>query len=200
MRILRKSETEEAAKILRNDGVIAVPTDTVYGVCARMDHIEAQERLREVKKRPLDKAFPLMCCDEAQLKTVCETDGRSEKLIRALMPGPVTLILKKKDGVPDFVNGGMDTLAVRLATSQVLEQIIRLTGVPLYMTSANRSGEPVCRSFSEIEQACPLLDAMLEGTPSFGQASTIIDCTGKEVRILRPGPVTMEDVERILED
>ncbi len=198
MRIFEENELEELAEFLRDDEAAAVPTDTVYGVCARMDHPRAQENLRDVKHRPAAKAFPLMCCDAAQIRSVCETDERAEKLIAAFMPGPVTLVLKKKAHVPEFVNGGMDTLAVRMASSEALEELIRLVGVPLYMTSANRSGEEVCASPEEIEKACPGLCGILTGRPQFKEASTIIDCTGQKIRILREGPVTMEQITHVL--
>ena len=191
-------EISAAAEVLKNDGVISVATDTVFGVCARYDHEAAQEKLREVKNRPLTKAFPLMCADEAQIKEVAYVDERSEKLIRAFMPGPVTLILKKKEEVPAYVNGGMDTLAIRMATSEQLRKLIGAVGCPLFMTSANQSGQPTCTSLDEIEKSCPLLDGMLEGSVSFGKASTIIDCTKDQVAILRQGPVTMEQIQAAL--
>ena len=87
------------AEILRNDGVLSVPTDTVYGVCARMDTVEAQENLRRVKNRPATKAFPIMCADEAQIASICHITSRDHLLIEAFMPGPVTLILKKKEDI-----------------------------------------------------------------------------------------------------
>ena len=186
------------AEILRNNGVISVPTDTVYGVCARMSSEAAQEQLRKVKNRPADKAFPLMCRDAEEIETIAETDTRSRRLIAAFMPGPVTLILKKKPEVPAFVNGGMATVAVRMATSEPVRKLIETLGEPVYMTSANQSGYPVSTSLEEIAASCPLLDGMMEGSPSFGQASTIIDCTGEEIRILRSGPVTMSDIEQVL--
>lgn len=198
MRLYGQNEISELAEILKEDGVISVPTDTVYGVCARMDHEEAQENLRNVKHRPADKAFPLMCADPEQIRMIAVTDERSEKLIRAFMPGPVTLILRKREEIPAFVNGGMDTLAVRMASSKPLEELIRMVGVPLYMTSANLSGQPVCTSPAEIEQACPGLSGMMDGKTDFGQASTIIDCTQKDIRILRQGPVTMKMIEEVL--
>ena len=191
-------EISAAAEVLKNDGVISVATDTVFGVCARYDHEAAQEKLREVKNRPLTKAFPLMCADEAQIKEVAYVDERSEKLIRAFMPGPVTLILKKKEEVPAYVNGGMDTLAIRMATSEQLRKLIGAVGCPVFMTSANQSGQPTCTSLDEIEKSCPLLDGMLEGSVSFGKASTIIDCTKDQVAILRQGPVTMEQIQAAL--
>lgn len=199
MKRFNDKQIPEMAEILKRDGVISVPTDTVYGVCARMNSLQAQENLREVKNRPLTKAFPVMCCDEEQIKSIAVVDERSEKLIHAFMPGPVTFILKEKEEVPEYVNGGMETLAIRMATSSVLAELIRETGSPVFMTSANQSGEPVCTNLDEIEKSCPLLDGMMEGNVSFQEASTIIDCTKPEISILRQGPVTMEDIQKVLE-
>lgn len=198
MKRFHDTETDKLAAILRNDGVISVPTDTVYGVCARMNSEKAQENLREVKNRPLTKAFPIMCCDEDQIRTIAEVDERSEKLIRAFMPGPVTLILPEKKDIPAYVNGGMATLAIRMATSDALAELIRKTGSPIFMTSANQSGQPVCKNLDEIEKNCPLLNGMMEGNVSFGEASTIIDCTKDDIVILRQGPVTMDDIRKAL--
>ena len=199
MKRYSQSEIAAMAEILKNDGVLSVPTDTVYGVCARMDSQKAQENLRDVKHRPLTKAFPVMCADEDQIKEIAYVDDRAEKLIRAFMPGPVTFILKKKEEVPAYVNGGMETLAIRMATSDALRELIKAADAPVFMTSANQSGEPVCTSLDEIEKSCPTLDGMMEGNVSFGEASTIIDCTGNELKILRQGPVTMEQIEKVLQ-
>lgn len=198
MKRFDESRIRELAEILKNDGVISVPTDTVYGVCARMDSMQAQENLREVKNRPATKAFPIMCADEEQIASVAYITERDHKLIRAFMPGPVTFILMKKENVPGYVNGGMDTLAIRMATSKPLADLIRETGCPVFMTSANQSGEPVCTTLDEIEKSCPLLNGMMEGEVRFGEASSIIDCTNEEIRILRQGPVTMEQIEEAL--
>jgi L-threonylcarbamoyladenylate synthase len=159
-----------------------------------MDSLQAQENLRDVKHRPLTKAFPVMCSDEKQIKEIAEVNERTEKLIAAFMPGPVTFILTRKESVPAFVNGGMPTLAVRMAVSKPLEELISAVGGPIFMTSANQSGEPTCTSLDEIEKACPDLNGMMEGTVTFGEASTIIDCTQSEVKILRKGPVTEEQI------
>ena len=199
MKRYSQSEIAAMAEILKNDGVLSVPTDTVYGVCARMDSQKAQENLRDVKHRPLTKAFPVMCADEDQIKEIAYVDDRAEKLIRAFMPGPVTFILMKKEEVPAYVNGGMETLAIRMATSDALRKLIKAAGAPVFMTSANQSGEPVCTSLDEIEKSCPTLDGMMEGNVSFGEASTIIDCTGNELKILRQGPVMMEQIEKVLQ-
>ena len=115
------------------------------------------------------------------------------------MPGPVTVILKKKDEVPDFVNGGLPTRAVRMATSEPLEKLIRAVGVPLLMTSANQSGQKTCETLDEIELACPGLNGIMYGKPTFQTASTIIDCSGEQVRVLRKGPVSEEQIQNVLE-
>ncbi len=195
-----QNQIRELAEILKNDGVISVPTDTVYGVCARMITEEAQENLREVKNRPLTKAFPVMCKDAEQIRSIAYTDAQSERIMAAFMPGPVTLILKKRREIPDFVNGGMETLAVRMAPDEAVRQLIEETGCPLFMTSANQSGQPVCRNLDEIAEQCPKIDGMMEGETRFGEASTIIDCTGETIRILREGPVTMADLEALEEN
>lgn len=199
MRRYQENETAALAEILKRDGVISVPTDTVYGVCACMNSIQAQENLRGLKHRPETKAFPVMCADLDQVRTIAQVDDRAARIIHALMPGPVTVILPKLPSLPDYVNGGMDTLAIRLATGPAVKRLIEETGCPLFMTSANQSGEPVCTTLDEIEKSCPGLDGMMVGAPAFGKASTIIDCTGPEIRILRQGPVTMADIEAALQ-
>ena len=85
-----------------------------------------------------------------------------------------------------------------MATSEPLKELIQSLGSPVFMTSANQSGEEVCTNLDEIEKHCPLLDGMMEGNVSFGEASTIIDCTKEEIQILRQGPVTMEQIQEVL--
>lgn len=192
----KKDEIDELANILKNDGIISVPTDTVYGICARINSKKAHGRLMEIKNRPNEKSFPIMCMNEKQIKNIAVVDQRAEKLIRAFMPGPITLILKKNSNIPDYVSNGKDTIAVRMATSKVIENLIKKTGSPIFMTSANQSGKPVCNNLDEIERECPNLDGMLEGTVIFGEGSTIIDCTQEELQILRLGPISMEQIKK----
>ena len=89
-------EIDSLATILKNDGIISVPTDTVYGICARIKSKKAYDKLASMKERPTTKSFPIMCKDEEQIKSIAIVDEKAEKLIRALMPGPVTLVLNKK--------------------------------------------------------------------------------------------------------
>jgi len=86
-----------------------------------------------------------------------------------------------------------------MATSKVVKELIIKTGYPIFMSSANQSGEPTCTNLDEIENECPNLDGMMEGTVKFGKGSTIVDCTSKEIKILRDGPITIEQIGKALE-
>lgn len=198
IRRYKENEVEQLADILRNDGVISVPTDTVYGICARINSEKAHNKLMDVKKRPKNKAFPIMCADERQIKNIAVVDARAEKLIRAFMPGPITLVLNRNNTLSEYVTNGKDTIAVRMATSKVLEELIRKTESPLFMTSANKSEEPECTNLDDIEEACPLLDGMLDGNVVFGEASTIVDCSSEELKILRIGPISIEQIKKVI--
>ena len=194
MKRYKQNETDKLAEILKNDGVISVPTDTVYGLCARMNSKIAREKLMHIKNRPATKSLPIMCADEEQIRSIAIVNEKIEKLIHAFMPGPITLVLLKGPNVPEHVNEGSNEIGVRMATSKALEELIRKTGSPIFMSSANRSGEPTCTNLDEIEKACPTIDGMMEGEVSFGEASTIVDCTTDEIKILREGPISIEQI------
>lgn len=194
----KQTEIDELVKILKNDGVISVPTDTVYGVCARISSQEAHDKLVAVKNRPDEKSFPVMCSNIKQIESIAVVDENAEKIIKAFMPGPITLVLKKNKNLPDYVTNGKDTIAVRMATSDLLKEIIEKVESPLFMTSANKSGKPTCNNLDEIEKDCSLLDGMLDGKIKYGEGSTIVDCTSNEIKILRNGPISLKKIEKIL--
>ena len=161
MKRYKQTEIEELSEILKNDGVISVPTDTVYGVCARINSEKAHDNLVKTKNRPITKPFPIMCSDEEQIKSIAVVDEKAEKLIKEFMPGPITLILEKRPEVPEYVNNGKTMIAVRMATSEAVKKLIIKTGCPIFMSSANQSGEPTCTNLDEIENECPKLDGMM---------------------------------------
>ena len=109
---------------LKNDGVIAYPTDTVYGLCCRFDSIKAMEHLREIKNRPLEKSFPIMVANVEQLEKIAYVNEDILKLVDRFMPGPITLILKKKDIIEPWMNDNRDTVAIRMACDEKLKSII----------------------------------------------------------------------------
>lgn len=204
MKRYTQSELDELADILKHDGVISVPTDTVYGICARINSVTAYNNLISIKNRPSDKSFPVMCVDEEQIKSIAIVDEKAKRLIHAFMPGPVTLVLNKRPEAFSYINnaGSRTTseLAVRMAPSKVLEKLIYKVECPIFMTSANESGKSTCTSLDDIEKTFPNLDGMLEGDVSFGEASTIIDCTLDDIKIQRQGPISLEQIMEVLEN
>ena len=202
MKKYRQSDIETIIKVLKDDGVISGPTDTVYGICARVNSPKAFNKLVEIKNRPANKNFPIMCSDIEQIKSIGSVDKRVEKLINTFMPGPITLVLRKKNDTFLAINNGgkreTNEIAVRMATSSFLKEVIIGVGCPLFMTSANKSGMDVCKSLDDIEKMCPTLDGMVEGDVSFGEASTIVDCTDDNIVIQRPGPISEEQVMEAL--
>ena len=194
MKRFKQSETSELAEILKNDGVISVPTDTVYGVCSRICSKKAHDNLVKTKNRPYNKLFPVMCADEEEIKSIALVNEKAELLIRKFMPGPITLVLPKQPNLSKYINNGGPTIAIRMATSKPVEDLIKKTGSPIFMSSANQSGEPACTSLDEIEKACPTLGGMMEGEVSFGKGSTIVDCTSDTIKILREGPISLEQI------
>ena len=198
MKRYTQNEIDELVNILKSDGVISVPTDTVYGLCARMDSEEAHNKLMNAKNRPINKLLPIMCANIEQIKSIAIVNRKIEKLINHIMPGPITLILMKNPNLPEYINNGKPSIAVRMATSKILEELIIKTGSPLFMTSANQSGKSVCTNLDEIEKACPTIDGMLEGAVTFGKGSTIVDCVSETIKIVREGPISLEQIEKAI--
>ena len=202
MKRYKQSEIEEVANVLKNDDVISVPTDTVYGICARINSSKAYLKLVSVKNRPSTKSFPVMCSDIEQIKSIAIIDENALKLIKAFMPGPITLVLNKRPDVLSYINNAgareTDELAIRMAPTPFLKELIKEVGSPLFLTSANKSGMDVCKSLDDIEKECPTLDGMVMGDVSFGEASTIVDCTGNDIKIQRQGPISEDEIIKVL--
>lgn len=198
MKRYTENEIDELANVLKNDGVLSVPTDTVYGVCARINSKKAFDKLVDTKKRPKNKSFPVLCLDEEQIKSIAIVNKNAEKLIRKFMPGPITLVLNKKKEAFSYINNAgereSNELAVRIVPLEVLKKLVQKTGSPLFLSSANLSGEEVCTTLDDIERTFPNIDGILEGEVSFGQASTIVDCTQDEIKIQRVGPISEEQI------
>ena len=194
----KQTEIEKIVQILKNDGIISIPTDTVYGICARINSKVAHDKLIKAKERPINKSFPVMCENEEQIKSIAIVDPKAEKLIKTFMPGPITIVLRKKEELPNYITNGKDTIAIRMATSKTIEEIINKLGSPIFMTSANQSGKKECTNLEEIEKNCPLLDGMIEGTVIFSKGSTIVACSSDKIKILREGPITKEQIKNAL--
>ena len=197
MKIIKQSDYKEAVAILKNNGVLAIATDTVFGVCARVNSIDAFNKLLAVKDRPKEKAFPLMCSSLKEMEKIAALNDKDKRIIKEFMPGPLTIIVKKKDGLKEYIGEGKDTIALRMATSDLLKKIIKELGEPIFMTSANKSGEKEYKSIEEIRDKLPLVDGIVESKPNYNEASTILDLTN--MKILREGPIKQEDIDNLFD-
>ena len=175
--------------------VVAFPTDTVYGVGVRYDDEAAIERMKWSKGRPEFKPFPMMVCDEVQMASVAWMDEEILRLVKRLTPGALTLVLKKKDNVPDFVTNGKDTIAIRIPDHRFVLDLLEKVGVPMLVTSANLSDHPSCTTYNEVmSQLDGRIDAIVDGQCGSGVASTIVDVTEKPFKILREGAYSLNDI------
>lgn len=190
------NDIDIAIKYLKDNKIIAYPTDTVYGLACIMNY-DALNNLKNRKNRPNDKSLPIMVSDINMMENIAQISERERKVINYFMPGPMTIILDKKDCVESWVNDGKDTLAIRIAGDDRLRKIIDGIGVPIFLTSANFSSEPVCETLEEIKDR-NLCDAGFEGKPLKERASTIVRIED-EIKIYREGPISFEDIKKLLD-
>lgn len=197
---LRTGALAKAGGIIRGGGLVAFPTETVYGLGANGLDAAACAGIYQAKGRPSDNPLILHIADLSMLDMVArEVPPLARKLLEKFTPGPLTVILPKQPAVPDSVTGGLDTVGVRLPANEVARAMIRAAGVPVAAPSANISGRPSPTTAqavaADMQGRIPLI---LDGGPCiYGVESTIIDCSGGEVVILRPGGVTREQLEAV---
>jgi L-threonylcarbamoyladenylate synthase len=186
-----------AVEILRHGGVVAVPTDTLYGLAASAFNESAAARIFEIKGRPDNMAMPVLLADVSDME-LCAVDvpDVALKLAERFWPGALTLVLKKSPRVPDVVTGGKNTVALRVPDHDVPGRIVRELGEPITGTSANRSGKPGLTTSQAVrDELGDAVDLIVEGDCPGGLASTVLDLTGERPQILRQGAVSAEDIE-----
>lgn len=182
-----------ALEILLSGGLVAFPTDTVYGVGSLAFHEEAIESIYVAKDRPMEKAIPVLIGDSVELvKVADEIPVFAARLIARFWPGPLTVLVPKKPTLPKAISA-TSTVGVRVPDHDVVRGLLRLAG-PMAVTSANISGKPSPTTAQEVfAQLGGRIAMILDGgeTPG-GIPSTLVDCTGEEIQVLREGPITRE--------
>ena len=174
-------------------------TDTVYGLGVCYDDEDALQRLKAAKGRPENKPIPTMVGNRRQLAEVAVVNETIERLADAFLPGALTLILRRRAQVADYVTNGLDTIGVRMPDDPFVLALIDGLGKPMLVTSANRSGEKTGTTFEEVmEQLDGRIDGIVRGTCGCLSASTIIDVSQEEVRLLREGPICREAIDEVL--
>lgn len=197
-----KSDIAKAAAIIREGGLVAFPTETVYGLGADALSEKAVADIYAAKGRPSDNPMIVhisRASDMGRLTPVLSAD--IVKLIENFWPGPLTIVVKKKLEVPDRTTGGLDTVAVRMPDSKVALELISMADTPIAAPSANISGRPSpTRARDVIADMDGRIDAVIEGEDCrVGIESTVVDMTGDVPTILRPGIITAENIEAVLE-
>ncbi|NCO36716.1 MAG: threonylcarbamoyl-AMP synthase [Armatimonadetes bacterium CG2_30_59_28] len=197
-----------AVEAIAVGGVVIVPTETVYGMAANALDEVAANRIFSAKGRASDVPLPVQV---ASVDDVCRyvigLDDRAERLMRRLMPGPLTLVLRKSDVIPDVVTAGNPTLGIRIPDHRVTLEFLHLCGGPLIMSSANRSGEPPVRTGAQARRLFgEVVDVIIDGDPhsEFGcrepAVSTVVDLTRTPPVVLREGSVPMNTLREFLPD
>jgi len=193
------SAIQHAADVLCNGGLIAFPTDTVYGLAAPVTDVASIERLYVVKGRNNTKAIAVLFGEISDLdKIASQVNADILRLAEKFWPGPLTMILPRHPNLPDIL-APLPTIGVRIPAHPTALGLLRLTG-PLAVTSANLSGEENANTAQQVQQQLDgRVHLIIDGghTPG-GVASTVVDCTNSELKILREGPVTQEDIHSAL--
>ncbi|MHB9026311.1 MAG: L-threonylcarbamoyladenylate synthase [Armatimonadota bacterium] len=179
-----------AARIIAEGGVIAFPTDTVYGLGCDLFNPQAARRIFEIKGRPVHMPLIAMVADRGQWPQVAASLPEcARRLMQRWWPGPLTLILPARPDIPEIILGGGNTIGVRIPNLDSARQLLRLAGRPLATTSANHSGQPpLCTARDVAEQLGNAVDLIIDDGPSpLGVPSTVLDCTTEPPKIIREG-------------
>jgi L-threonylcarbamoyladenylate synthase len=193
-------QIEKGIHLLKNGGLVAFPTDTVYGLGACFSDIDAVERIYQLKQRPRNMGLPLLVADAAQMSEVATAISPAAwLLLRRFMPGALTLVLTRAESVPDIVTGGGGTVAVRIPAHAVPLALIRGVGMPIIGTSANISGRPSALAADEVlSQFGSKLELVIDGGRCpVGRESTIVDVTGDVPRLLRQGAISLQELSQV---
>ena len=192
---------ETAAEILKSGGLVAIPTETVYGLAANGLDPEAVAKIFLAKGRPQDNPLILHVAEAKEMERFCHSIPEAAwRLAEAFWPGPLTMVLPARETVPKCTTAGLPTVAIRCPDNDITRQIIRLAGVPLAAPSANLSGKPSTTTAQHVlHDHNGRIDAIVDGGPCrVGVESTIVDLSEDKPRLLRPGGITPEQLTAVL--
>ena len=191
---------KEPAEIIRSGGIVIFPTETVYGIGANGLDEKAVDKLYKVKNRPLNKPISLLVSNMEMIEKITKNISNKEyKLMNKFFPGPFTIILKKKNIIPDIVTSGGDTVGIRMPSGKIARKLVEYANVPIATPSANISGKPSGTNIDSIIRDFEgKVDYIIDGGESkIGIASTIVQVVNEEIHILREGIISRENVLNI---
>lgn len=197
------SSPEQAAEFVRKGGVVAFPTETVYGLGADVFDENAVKKIFEAKMRPADNPLIAHISEHSQLRQLAlEVTGPAQKLIDAFFPGPLTVVLKKTGAVPTIATAGLETIGVRMPKSATAHEFLQACSTPVVAPSANLSGRPSPTTWEAVfEDLDGRIDCILQDDQTvIGLESTVVDCTSDVPLVLRLGAISLEEIRSILPD
>ena len=185
-----------AAKLIQAGEIVAFPTETVYGLGADAFNVDACKKIYSAKQRPADKPLTLHVATFEMIEQIAEISSAAEKLIEKFLPGPLTLILPKKNIVPDFVTCNSKSVGVRFPKNSVAQDFIKIAGVPIAAPSANISGKNPPTTAQEVfENLSGKVEIILDGGKcNVGISSTVADISSGELKILRQGIISAAQI------
>lgn len=201
MNTLLIDSIDVAAEFLKNGEVVAIPTETVYGLAANALDSEAVKKIFKAKGRPSDNPLIVHISDISEIHSLVSNFPQdAKKLANNFWPGPLTMIFHKSDVVPFITSGGLDTVAIRFPESEIARSLIKKVQFPLAAPSANSSGSPSPTSYMHVlNDLNGKIPAILKGPNcSVGVESTVIDMTSDPVRLLRPGKISAKEISDVL--
>ncbi len=198
-----KENLETAAKAIKSGLLVAFPTETVYGLGADGFNPTAVAKIYEVKQRPEFQSLSLMLPDKSYIKEVAEVENeKAIYLIEKFLPGPLTLVLPKKESVPDIVTGGKATVGIRIPENRIALDLLHLAGIPVAAPSANLYGKLSPTSAEHVaEQLGESVDFIIDGGETrLGLESTIIEIVNNTFTLLRNGGIPVEEIEKAIDE
>lgn len=193
---------KEVAKCIKQGGIVIFPTETVYGIGVNGLNENAIKKLYEVKQRPEKKPISLLVNSLDMINEIAKDITTVEyTLIEKFFPGPLTIVLKKKDIVPNILTPGIDTVGIRMPENEIALKLIEYAGVPIATSSCNISGKPSATNLQEIMKVFEgKVDYFIDNGPSkIGLASTVVQIIGGEPKILRQGYITKDEIIKTLQ-
>ena len=194
-----KMDKQEIINILMTGGILAFPTDTVFGLACAMDE-EAIRKVYKAKGRDFRKPLPVMCDGPDMIKKIAVVSETAEKIMDRFMPGALTMVFQKREEVDDCFTQGMKTIGIRVPDDEWILDLIGKLGKPIMVTSANISGSGSLLKWEDVYASMKgRIDGIVTENAGGDQASTIIDVSSEEIRVLREGPISIQEIKEALQ-
>ena len=192
---------QDALRALNDHKVIAFPTETVYGLGVFYDDYEAYQYLNKIKGRPEDKPYTMMVFGPEEISKYAYVSPKYQKIIDMYMPGPLTILVKAKDNVPKYVTHDTQIVGIRVPDNIEAECLLLYIQKPLLVPSANKSGQKPAVTSSEVREIFGReVWTIIPGECKGGVPSTIVDLTGDEIKLIRKGPISLEELNLLVDN